>query len=298
MINSGTQNKIRVGDLLVEKGMISQEQLMMVLDEQKRSGRKFGRAVIDLGFIAEDKLLLELSAHFAMPYIDISRFQFDSEVTRRLPESMARRYRAIILMEEETQYFVGFVDPLDILAVDEVQRNLKKTIVPAFVKEQEVLHAIDRLSRRTEQIASIAGELDDELSESDLDLESLLAESDASEAPVVRLLQNIFEDAVQIGASDIHIEPDETVLRVRLRIDGELQEQVMKERRVVSALVSRLKIMSGLDIAEKRLPQDGRFNIRILNRSIDVRLSTLPTRCNEAVRSKSGDFKFTFFRDA
>ena len=278
-----SQNRVRVGDLLVEKGLLSQEQLMMVLDEQKRSGRKFGRTVIDLGFIAEDKLLLELSAHFAMPYIDISRFQFDSEITRRLPESIARRYRAIILMEEESQYFVGFVDPLDILAVDEVQRSLKKTIVPAFVKEQEVLNAVDRIYRRTEQIASIAGELDDELSETDLDLESLLAESDASEAPVVRLLQNIFEDAVQVGASDIHIEPDETVLRVRLRIDGELQEQVMKERRVVSALVSRLKIMSGLDIAEKRLPQDGRFNIRILNRSIDVRLSTLPTQYGEAV---------------
>jgi len=275
--------KVRVGDLLVEKGIITQEQLMMALDEQKRSGRKFGRAVIDLGFVSEDQLLLELSTHFAMPYIDISRFQFDSEITRRLPESIARRYRAIILMEEQDQYFVGFVDPLDILAVDEVQRSLKKNIVAAFVKEQEVLNAIDRIYRRTEQIASIAGELDDELGETDLDLESLLAESDASEAPVVRLLQNIFEDAVQVGASDIHIEPDESVLRVRLRIDGELQEQVMKERRVVSALVSRLKIMSGLDIAEKRLPQDGRFNIRILNRSIDVRLSTLPTQYGEAV---------------
>lgn len=283
MTSGQSKSRVRVGDLLVEKGMLSQEQLMMVLDEQKRSGRKFGRTVIDLGFIAEEKLLLELSAHFSMPYIDISRFQFDSEITRRLPESVARRYRAIILMEEEAQYFVGFVDPLDILAVDEVQRSLKKNIVPAFVKEQEVLNAIDRIYRRTEQIASIAGELDDELSESDLDLESLLAESDASEAPVVRLLQNIFEDAVQIGASDIHIEPDESVLRVRLRIDGELQEQVMKERRVVSALVSRLKIMSGLDIAEKRLPQDGRFNIRILNRSIDVRISTLPTQYGEAV---------------
>lgn len=275
--------KVRVGDLLVEKGIITQEQLMLVLDEQKRSGRKFGRAVIDLGFVSEDALLLEMSTHFAMPFIDISRFQFNSEITRRLPESLARRYRAIILMEEEGQYFVGFVDPLDILAVDEVQRALKKTIVPAFVKEQEVLNAIDRIYRRTEQIAFLAGELDDELSESDLDLESLLADSDESEAPVVRLLQNIFEDAVQIAASDIHIEPDESVLRVRLRIDGELQEQVMKEKRVVSALVSRLKIMSGLDIAEKRLPQDGRFNIRILNRSIDVRLSTLPTQYGEAV---------------
>ncbi|WP_283788585.1 GspE/PulE family protein [Bermanella sp. WJH001] len=276
-------SKVRVGDLLIEKGIITQEQLMMVLDEQKRSGRKFGRAVIDLGFVSEDDLLLELSSHFAMPFIDISRFQFNSKVTRRLPESIARRYRAIILMEEENQYFVGFMDPLDILAVDEVQRALKKKIVPAFVKEHEVLNAIDRIYRRTEQIASIAGELDEELGQSDLDLETLLAESDASEAPVVRLLQNIFEDAVQVTASDIHIEPDETVLRVRLRIDGELQEQVMKERRVVSALVSRLKIMSGLDISEKRLPQDGRFNIRILNRSIDVRLSTLPTQYGEAV---------------
>jgi MSHA biogenesis protein MshE len=277
------KSKIRIGDLLVEKGILSQEQLMMVLDEQKRSGRKFGSTVVDLGFIAEDKLLLELSSHFAMPYIDLSRFKFDSEITRRLPESIARRYRAIILMEEESQYFVGFGDPLDILAVDEVQRVLKTAIVPAFVKEQEVLNAIDRIYRRTEQIASIAGELDDELSESDLDLDSLLATSDASEAPVVRLLQNIFEDAVQVGASDIHIEPDDALLRVRLRVDGELQEQVMKERRVISALVSRLKIISGLDIAEKRLPQDGRFNIRVLNRSIDVRLSTLPTQHGEAV---------------
>lgn len=275
--------KVRIGDLLVERGVLNQEQLMMTLDEQKRSGKKLGRTVVDLGFVSEDKLLLELSTYFAMPYIDISRFQFDSEITRRLPESLARRYRAIILMEEQDQYFVGFVDPLDILAVDEIQRALKCSITPAFVKEQDVLNAIDRIYRRTEQIASIAGELDDELSESDLDLESLLAESDANEAPVVRLLQNIFEDAVQVAASDIHIEPDESVLRVRLRIDGELQEQVMKERRVVSALVSRLKIMSGLDIAEKRLPQDGRFNIRILNRSIDVRLSTLPTQYGEAV---------------
>lgn len=275
--------KIKLGDLLVKKGLITQEQLIISLDEQQRSGRKFGRVAIDLGFISEDKLLLEMSTYFAIPFIDLSRFQFDSEVTRRLPESIARRYRAIILFDEPNQYFVGFMDPLDILAIDEVKKVLKKKVIPAFVKEHEVINAIDRIYRRTEQIASIAGELDEELGRSDLDLDALLAESDASEAPVVRLLQNIFEDAVQVSASDIHIEPDETVLRVRLRIDGELQEQVMKERRVVSALVSRLKIMSGLNIAEKRLPQDGRFNIRILQHSIDVRLSTLPTQYGEAV---------------
>lgn len=276
-------SKVRIGDLLVEKGLISEEQLIMTLDEQKRTGKKLGRTVIDLGFIDEDRFLLELSAHFAIPYVDIARFQFDMDVTRRLPEGVARRFRAIILFDEGENYFVGFVDPLDILGVDEVHRALGKPVTPAFVKEQEVLTAINRIYRRTEQIASLAGELEDELSETDLDLEALLEETDASEAPVVRLLQNIFEDAVQVGASDIHIEPDESVLRVRLRVDGELQEQVMKEKRAVSALVSRLKIMSGLDIAEKRLPQDGRFNIRILNRSIDIRLSTLPTQYGEAV---------------
>ncbi|EAT12445.1 Flp pilus assembly complex ATPase component TadA [Bermanella marisrubri] len=283
MLNKDKHSKVRVGDLLVEKNIISEDQLQQALDEQKRSGRKLGRAIIDLGFVNEDDLLMELSSHFAMPFMDISRFQFDSEITRRLPEGIARRYRAIVLVEEEYQYFVGFVDPLDILAVDEVKRILKKNVVPAFVKEQELLNAIDRIYRRTEQIASLVGELDEELGESDVDLATILAESDASEAPVVRLLQNIFEDAVQVSASDIHIEPDESVLRVRLRIDGELQEQVMKEKRVVSALVSRLKIMSGLDISEKRLPQDGRFNIRILNHSVDVRLSTLPTQYGEAV---------------
>ena len=107
--------------------------------------------------------------------------------------------------------------------------------------------------------------------------------SDNDDAPVVRLLKNLFEDAVQVKASDIHIEPEETQLRIRLRVDGELQEQVVKERRVASALVSRLKIMSGLDISEKRLPQDGRFNIRVRNKSIDVRLSTMPVQFGESV---------------
>lgn len=276
-------SRVRIGDLLVEKGLITEEQLIMTLDEQKRTGKKLGRTIIDLGFMTENRFLVEMSAHFSIPFVEIDRFQFDMEVTRRLPESIARRFRAIVLIDEGDSYFVGFIDPLDILAIDEVHRALGKTITPAFIKEKEVLDAINRIYRRTEKIASLAGELEEELSESDLDLEALIEESDASEAPVVRMLQNIFEDAVQIGASDIHIEPDESVLRVRLRIDGQLQEQVVKEKRAVSALVSRLKIISGLDIAEKRLPQDGRFNIRILNHSIDIRLSTLPTQYGEAV---------------
>lgn len=275
--------KIRIGDLLVEKGLLSDKQLKYALDEQRRTGRKIGRVVVDLGFIVEDKLLMELAKHFSIPFVNLVRFQFDENVMRKLPETQARRFRSIILTEEENNFLVGMVDPMDLLALDELKRLLGKQVFPAFVKEGELLNALDRVYRRQDEIASIAGELEGELQETDFNLSDLLAKTESSEAPVVRLLKSIFEDAIQIAASDIHIEPDETLLRVRLRVDGELQEQVMKEKRVVSALVSRLKIMSGLDISEKRLPQDGRFNIRIKDRSVDIRLSTMPTQYGESV---------------
>lgn len=278
-----SSSKIRIGDLLVEKGLLSEKQLKYSLEEQRRTGRKIGRVVVDLGFITEDKLLMELAKHFSIPFVNLVRFQFDENVTRKLPETLARRFRSIILTEETNNFLVGMVDPMDLLALDELKRTLGKQVFPAFVKEGELLNSLDRVYRRQDEIASIAGELEGELQETDFNLSDLLSSTESSEAPVVRLLQSIFEDAIQIGASDIHIEPDETVLRVRQRIDGELQEQVMKEKRVVSALVSRLKIMSGLDISEKRLPQDGRFNIRVKDRSIDVRLSTMPTQYGETV---------------
>ncbi|MCA1797739.1 MAG: GspE/PulE family protein, partial [Geobacteraceae bacterium] len=147
----------------------------------------------------------------------------------------------------------------------------------------DLLRALDNVYRRTDEIENIAEELGEELSQTDFNIAELLPDSQLEDAPVVRLLQTLFEDAVQVGASDIHIEPDENVLRIRQRIDGVLQEQTMKEKRIGSALVSRLKLMSGLDISERRLPQDGRFNIRVKNKSIDIRLSTMPLQYGEAV---------------
>jgi len=178
---------------------------------------------------------------------------------------------------------IGMADPTDLMVIDDLQRILKKPVLPAFVQEDELLSILDNVYRRQEQMASIAGELAGELQSSDFDINAIVSSSDTSEAPVVRLLQSLFEDAVQVKASDVHIEPEESQLRIRLRVDGELQEQIMKEKRVASALVSRLKIMSGLDISEKRLPQDGRFNIRVRNRNIDVRLSTMPVQFGESV---------------
>lgn len=275
--------KIRIGDLLVSKGLIVEDQLMQALAEQKRTGKKIGKAVVDLGFVTEGEMLQTMANHFGYPFVDLAHFRLNNDLIKTLPETYARRFRAILLSEQPDGMLVGMADPLDLLAIDELQRILKRPVHPAFVKEQELLSSMDRSYRRSEQIASIAVELDSELETTDFDLENLATTTDTAEAPVVRLLQSIFEDAVQVRASDIHIEPDESVLRVRLRIDGELQEQVMKERRIAPALVSRLKIMSGLDISEKRLPQDGRFNVRILGKSIDVRLSTLPVPYGECV---------------
>lgn len=276
------ESKVRIGDLLVQKGLLSEAQLMDALAEQKKSGKKIGKVVVELGFVTEKGLLTALSEHFKYPYVDISKFKFNNDLIKKLPETHSRRYRCLILSKKPDGYLVGMVDPLDLMAIDDLQRQLKNPVFPAFVEEQELLNAIDKSYRRQDRIASIALELDGELGKSDFDLDNLTADTD-SDATVVRLLQNILEDAVQVRASDIHIEPDETVLRVRLRVDGELQEQVVPEKRVATALVSRLKIMSSLDISEKRLPQDGRFNIRVSNKNIDIRLSTMPVVNGESV---------------
>ncbi|QLF92454.1 Flp pilus assembly complex ATPase component TadA [Pseudomonas sp. ABC1] len=276
------QRKVRIGDLLIQAGLITEAQLQHALQEQKRTGSKLGRTVVDLGFIDEKRLLSTLSEQLQIPFVELKHYKFDSDLTQSLPEAVARRFRVIVLSRQGDGLLVGMSDPLDLFAQDEMERLLGKRVYPAVVREAELLDTLDRVYRRTSQIASLAGELEGELQESDFDLSRLGSDSN-SDAPVVRLLQTLFEDAVQMKASDIHIEPDEGVVRIRQRIDGVLNEQVMKEQRIASALVMRLKIMSGLDISEKRLPQDGRFNIRVRNHNFDVRVSTMPVQFGESV---------------
>lgn len=218
-----------------------------------------------------------------MPFVQLRHYQFDNHLVKKLPEAVARRFRAIVLAERNGELLVGMADPLDIFAYDEIVRILKQPIKQAVVRESELLSTLDLVYRRTEEIASLAEELEDELDDDAFDLADLTAESSSEDAPVVKLLKTLFEDAVQARSSDIHIEPDESVVRIRQRVDGVLQEQVMKEKRVNAALVLRLKLMAGLNISEKRLPQDGRFNVRVKGRSIDVRVSTMPVQYGESV---------------
>jgi MSHA biogenesis protein MshE len=276
--------KIRIGDMLMANKVISQEQLNTALADQKKSGRKLGRVLIENGFISEDQLLTFLSQQLNIPYIDLRRYHYKPEVVRLIPETHARRFRAIALEDSRESLLVGMADPTDIFAYDELSRVLRRPLRFAVVKESELLKTIDRVYRRTEEISDLAQELQQELTaQGGVDLAALAETEGLTDAPVVKLLQSMFEDAVQVNASDIHIEPDEKEVRIRFRLDGVLRVQTTADRRIASALVSRVKLMANLDISEKRLPQDGRTNIRIRDKSIDVRVSTMPVQYGESV---------------
>jgi MSHA biogenesis protein MshE len=277
------RKKIRLGELLQEQKLLTDEQLRQALAEQKSTGRKLGRVLTDLGFVREEKLNEVLAESLQIPFIDVRQLTLDQKVVRMLPEAQARRFRALVLQSDARGLLVGMADPTDLVAYDELVNRLKQPLRIALVKEADLLKTVDVVYRRTDEIASIAQEVREELREGDIDLEQLSADEGSPDAPVIRLIQTMFQDAVQVRASDLHIEPGENALRVRQRVDGLLQEQKIDGRRVAGALITRLKLMSGLDIAEKRLPQDGRFSLKVKDKSIDVRLSTMPTQHGESV---------------
>ena len=274
--------KIHLGDLVVEKKLITEDQLQLAIIEQKKLGRNLGSTLVELGMIDENTLLNLVSSQLGIPLIDFNNYHYSDDVAKLLPEVIARRYRAIVLEDRGKDYLVGMVDPTDIYALDEIQSKLSKPVSQAIVRETALLENFDLIYRRTEEISALAEELGQDLSESGVNLDDLL-QVEMTDAPVAKLLRSIFEDAVQIGASDIHIEPDKNVIRIRQRIDGILYEQVMQETQIAPAVVVRLKLMANLNISEKRLPQDGRFNMIVKKRDIDVRISTMPVQYGESV---------------
>jgi len=277
----GRPEKLRLGDVLVQQRLISQEQLQQTLELQRQTGKKVGRLLIETGIITEELLANGLARQLRIPFVNLKTFPFRADVVRLLPESAARRFRALVLEDKGDTLLVALADPLDLFAFDELTRLLKRTITIAAVPETQLALAFDRLYRRTEEISGLALALEKDLGDV-VDFGELTATVGTEGAPVVRLLQSLFEDAIQVGASDVHIEPQEAGLQIRVRVDGVLQIQTMADKRIGSALAQRLKLMAGLDISEKRLPQDGRFSVRLKEQTIDVRLSTLPTTYGES----------------
>ncbi len=277
------QRKARFGELLVKAGAISAEQLQQALAQQKKSGQKLGRVLQEIGAISENDLHRFLARHLGIDYVDLSLANLNTDTIFLLKEVQARSYRALVLQSDEQGLLVGMADPTDIHAYDALCRLLKRPVRLALVNEADLLHTINSMYRRKDEIDALAEEVKQELGEGGIDIDSLSADEGSTEAPVIKLIQSMFKDAVQVHASDIHIEPEETMLRIRQRVDGVLQEHVIDGRSVSGALVTRIKLMSGLDISERRMPQDGRFSIRVNASVIDVRVSTLPVQHGESV---------------
>lgn len=275
--------KVRLGDILLQQKLISTDDLARALEEQKRTGRKLGRIFVDGGYVTEIQICTALANLLTIPYIDLDRFNTKTEVVSKLPEAQARRFRCAVLEDRNDTYLVGMADPTDLFSYDEIVRLLGKNIDVAVVQEHSLLQLIDNNYRRTAAISSLALELGEDLGDSTIDFTALGTGKGAEDAPVVKLLQTVFDDAVQVRASDIHIEPQENKLQIRFRIDGVMHLQNESDLKIASALVLRLKLMSSLDISEKRLPQDGRFAITVKQQAVDVRISTMPTQYGESV---------------
>lgn len=274
--------KLRLGDVLVQQRLISQEQLKQTLELQRSTGKKVGRLLIETGIITEELLANGLARQLRIPFVNLKTFPFRTEIVKLLAETNARRFKAVVLEDKGDQLLVAMSDPLDLFAFDELTRILKRNIAIAAAPESQLTLAFDKLYRRTDEISGLARALEKDIGDA-VDFGELTASVGLEGAPVVRLLQSLFEDAMQVGASDVHIEPQESGLQIRVRVDGVLQTQTQADKRIAGALTQRLKLMGGLDISEKRLPQDGRFSVRLKEQTIDVRLSTLPATYGESV---------------
>jgi MSHA biogenesis protein MshE len=276
---------VALGKILVDQGLLTPERLSEALVEQKRTGRLLGRVLVENGFVTEEQLARTLASQLEVPYIDLKRYEVNIATVRALSEMQARRFRGLVLEDREDTYLVGLVDPFDLRAQDEISTLLRRPIDVALITNEQLVQTIDRIYRKTDQIDEFAKEVERDLDGDGeiVDLGALDDSVQAEDAPVVRLLQTVFDDAVQVRASDIHIEPQEKMLVVRFRIDGVLHRQLEADPKIAGAMVVRLKLLAGLDIAEKRLPQDGRIAVKSGTRRLDVRMSTMPSQYGESV---------------
>ncbi len=286
---------LKLGELLVKAQLIDEKQLDKALEEQKRVGGRLGEILIRLGFVSEEDIIECLSHQYGVPSINLRHFEVDEAVAKLIPVELARKYMVIPVNKTGATLTVAMADPSNIFAMDEITFMTGYRVEPVVSSEEGIRDAIDRYfgsSREVElkkviEDLSMTEEAALELLEEDEDLDVKKLEEESSEAPVVRLVNIVLTDAIRRGASDIHIEPYEKNYRIRYRIDGVLYEMMSPPLRLKDAVTSRVKILSRLDIAEKRLPQDGRIKLKVKvegrTRELDFRVSTLPTLFGEKV---------------
>lgn len=274
--------KIKLGEILISTEKITQEQLEKALEEQKNSKKKLGQILIENNIITEKDIIEILEFQLGIPHINLENFVIDEEVPLLISESLARRYELIPIRKQSGKLMVAMVDPLNIFAIDDVKIATNMDVEPCICSQHDILNAIDRSYGK--EVAEKAIEDFKKQYEvdniNDLDEEIL---NDINNAPVVRLVNSIIKQAIKAKASDIHIEPFEESVRIRFRVDGQLQEIMNSAKTTHSAIVTRIKIMGKMDIAEKRVPQDGRIELSIDGKEVDLRISVLPTVFGEKI---------------
>ena len=287
------------GELLVSKGLLSRDELQEVLDIQRERGGRFGEVLLQLNKLNDKDVTAALAEHFSMEYIhfdDTHKLDnVDINIARMLPESIAKRFCLVAINEDDNKnIIVVMADPLNVVAIDTVTLKLKRQIKTAISSEKEIRRAIELIyhgsdleEQQLRNLVEVEVENESKQAE-DVFLEDVMesdtiGEDAANKAPVIRFVDLLMSQAVKSRASDIHIEPQEKSTVVRMRVDGILRDMVPPAKKMQAAVVARIKIISRMDIAERRLPQDGRFKMKISGRAIDVRVSTIPTIYGEKV---------------
>lgn len=273
----------KLGQMLINLGIISEEHLQKALDAQAESQERLGQILIKLGYISRESLQKVLATQFSMSTVSLAGYTIPDDVARLIPSELAWRHKIVPLKYKNNILTIAISDPLDLLATDNLRLILKCNVEANLANEEEVRQALERYyPRRAESVETIV----EDLTEMDIILkeeERIEEEESVEEAPIIKLVTLLILEAFRKRASDIHVEPMEHRFRVRYRIDGVLHEVPAPPKRLQGAVISRIKIMAGMDIAEKRLPQDGRIRITLMNRELDLRVSSLPGSHGESV---------------
>ncbi|MCF7810833.1 Flp pilus assembly complex ATPase component TadA [bacterium] len=273
----------RLGEILIDSRLITQEQLDQALNRSMRTRRRVGEVLVEMGFITDAAINSALGGQLGIPFVSLEYYSVDPEVITLIPEQFARRNKILPLFRVHDSLTLGMADPLNLAVIDQVVRTTGLEIEPAICSEKDLIKAIDHYYGTSGTMDEMIQVLDDEtLDEDDVPDATVLTQM-AGDAPIVKLVNLMISQAVRDHASDIHVEPDESVLRVRFRIDGILKEVYTQPRKLQNAIISRIKIMANINIAERRIPQDGGIQIKIDNRPVDIRVSTLPTVHGENV---------------
>lgn len=276
--------KDKIANHLLESSLISQEQLELAVSEQSKGGGSLGYNLVKTGAISERAFSEFLSQTYNVPAVDLDELEPDEHSLELIPSEVATKFQVVPIKREGRVLTVAMANPDNIFAIDDIKFITGLEVRPVVATETAIKRAIDRFYESADSLAEVMKDMQEDFEIVDeLDEDAALAEAQSEDAPVVKLVNSLITDAVNKGASDIHMEPFEKKLRVRYRIDGVLHEMMSPPYKMKSAIISRLKIMAELDIAEKRVPQDGRIKIRIGNKKIDLRVSSLPTIFGEKI---------------